>query len=139
MAHFAKLDSNNVVLNVVKVHNDNAATEQEGVNFLKGLYGDETIWKQTSYNTLGNTHLLGGTPFRKNFAKINGTYDSDKDAFIDPKPYPSWVLNNDTCIWEAPVAIPSEEPVDSDGNAASYKWDESSLSWVVSPWNPPSA
>jgi|TARA_R110000782_G_scaffold33102_1_gene80231 hypothetical protein len=140
MAHFAKLKpSNNVVLTVVKVSDDNASTEQEGINFLKTVYNQpDAIWKQTSYNTLGNVHLLGGTPFRKNFAKINGVYDSSKDAFIDEKPHASFILNEDTCLWEAPVAMPSELPVDSDGNPTSYKWDESSLSWVVSPWDPPS-
>ena len=107
---------------VVIVHNDVATSESAGANFLNNLYGTSDTWKQTSYNTVGGTHLLGGTPFRKNFASIGGIYDADKNAFIAAKPFNSWTLNNDTCLWEAPTAYPSD--------GKTYKWDEDSTSWV---------
>lgn len=114
MAHFAELDSNNVVLRVVVVNNaellDGDGVEQEslGAAFCQDLFGG--TWKQTSYN--GNT--------RKNFAGIGYTYDSGRDAFIAPQPYASWVLNETTCRWEAPVARPT------DGR---YVWNEETTSW----------
>ena len=122
MAHFAKLGNGNVVEQVLVVSNDVATSESAGENFLNNLYGTSDTWKQTSYNTHGGTHKLGGTPFRKNYASVGGTYDADKDAFIPAQPYNSWTLNNDTCLWEAPVDIPN------DGKA--YLWDEASTSWV---------
>lgn len=115
MAHFAELDSNNVVLRVVVVNNtellDGDGVEQEslGVAFCQSLFGG--TWKQTSYN--GN--------MRKNFAGKGYTYDSTRDAFIAPQPYASWVLNEATCHWEAPVAMPT------DGNR--YTWNEETTSW----------
>jgi hypothetical protein len=112
MAHFAKIDDNNTVLEVVVVSNDVATTEQAGIDFLNSLYPNNNLrWVQTSYN--GN--------FRKNFAGIGSTYDADKDAFIHRQPYPSWVLNETTCRWEAPVAYPT------DGN--SYDWNETNQTW----------
>ena len=89
MASFAQLknSSNNTVVRVVVVHNNEAPTEEAGITFLKGLYGEDTIWKQTSYNTVANTHRLGGTPFRKNFAGTGFTYDESRDAFIPSKPF----------------------------------------------------
>jgi|TARA_Y100000031_G_C7927002_1_gene250919 hypothetical protein len=125
MAHFAKIGERNregIVEEVLVVSNDVATSESAGANFLNNLYGTSDTWKQTSYNTVGGTHLLGGTPFRKNFASIGGTYDADKDAFIAVKPFNSWILNNDTCLWEAPTAYPSD--------GKTYKWDEDSTSWV---------
>jgi len=122
MAHFAKLGNGNVVEQVLVVSNDVATSESAGANFLNNLYGTSATWKQTSYNTVGGTHLLGGTPFRKNFASIGGIYDADKNAFIAAKPFNSWTLNNDTCLWEAPTAYPSD--------GKTYKWDEDSTSWV---------
>ena len=122
MAHFAKIGDGNIVEEVVVVHNDTATSESAGENFLNNMYGTSDTWKQTSYNTHGGTHKLGGTPFRKNYASVGGTYDADKDAFIPAQPYNSWTLNNDTCLWEAPVDIPN------DGKA--YLWDEASTSWV---------
>jgi hypothetical protein len=110
MASFAKIGLNNKVIEVLSVNNevlkDSNGVEQEniGVDFLTKLTG-YPIWKQTSYNTYGGVHLSGGTPFRKNHAGIGMTYDEDKDAFIPKKPYNSWILNEDTCLWEAPVAI----------------------------------
>ena len=102
MSHFAKLN-NNVVTEVI-------VSEQDFIN--SGAVGDSFLWVQTSYN--GN--------FRKNYASVGGTYDKAKDAFIAPKPYPSWVLVEDTCQWEAPTAMPD------DGQA--YEWDEATTAWV---------
>ena len=121
MAHFAKLGTGNIVTAVHVVSNDVATTEQAGVDFLNDLYKTRDVWKQTSYNTKGGVHLLGETPFRKNYAGIDYTYDQTKDAFIPPKPFDSWTLNETTCIWEAPVAYPSDDK--------DYEWDESSTSW----------
>ena len=121
MAHFAKLGTGNIVERVEVVSNDIATDEQTGVDFLNNLYGTRDTWKQTSYNTKGGVHLLGGTPFRKNYGGIGYSYDQTKDAFIPPKPFDSWTLNETTCIWEAPVAYPSD--------GKDYEWDESSTSW----------
>ena len=106
MAHFSKLGVGNIVEQVVVVHNNVASTEEAGVEFLQNLYNDRAVWKQTSYNTYGGEHKLGGTPFRKNFATVGGTYDENRDAFIESKPYDSAVLNETTCRWEAPVSHP---------------------------------
>lgn len=116
MAHFAKLDDNNLVVGVHVVDNevittDGVESEQVGVAFLTGLHS-HTNWKQTSYN--GN--------IRKNYAGIGYTYDEARDAFIPPKPFDSWILNEETCLWEAPSPMPN------DGKR--YKWDESTLSWI---------
>ena len=137
MASFAKLDLNNIVITVESVSNNvlnNPDTGQEeevrGLNFLRNLYNEpESVWKQTSYNTLGNVHLLGGTPFRKNHAAIGYTYDQDKDAFITIKPteYSSWVLNNTTCQWEPPVSKPTEVLPANQG----YSWNEDTLTWDI--------
>ena len=121
MAHFSKLGTGNIVERVEVVSNDIATDEQTGVDFLNNLYGTRDTWKQTSYNTKGGVHLLGGTPFRKNYGGIGYSYDQTKDAFIPPKPFDSWTLNETTCIWEAPVAYPSD--------GKDYEWDESSTSW----------
>tara|TARA_R100000988_G_C3980652_1_gene156749 strand:+ start:254 stop:646 length:393 start_codon:yes stop_codon:yes gene_type:complete len=129
MAHFAKLDENNIVTEVVVVHNDVATSESAGATFLNNMYGTSDTWKQTSYNTFGNQHKLGGTPFRKNFAGVGFTYDASNDAFIAPKPYNSWTFNNTTYLWEAPITRPD------DGQP--YVWDETlyqsdnSKGWVV--------
>ncbi len=121
MAHFAKLGKGNIVVAVHVVNNDIATTEQAGVDFLNNLYQSRDVYKQTSYNTFGGEHLLGGTPFRKNYAGINYTYDQTKDAFIPPKPYNSWTLNETTCQWEAPIAYPND-----DNN---YNWNETTKQW----------
>ena len=121
MAHFAKLGKGNIVVAVHVVNNDIATTEQAGVDFLNNLYQSRDVYKQTSYNTFGGEHLLGGTPFRKNYAGINYTYDQTKDAFIPPKPYNSWTLNESTCQWEAPIAYPND-----DNN---YNWNETTKQW----------
>jgi hypothetical protein len=127
VAHFAELDENNIVLNVIVIDNPNCCngsgeeSEEDGIAFCKGLYGENKKFKKTSYNTYGNVHSLGGTPFRKNYAEIGGRYDEEKDAFIGPQLYPSWTLNEETCLWEPPVPKPTDRLVD---------WDENSLSWV---------
>jgi hypothetical protein len=123
MAHFAQIkrdNSNNwIVTRVLVVSDKNALTEEVGINYLQGGLGGE--WKQTSYNTQGGVHKLGGTPLRKNYAGKGYKYDSTRDAFIPSKPYQSWTLNEDTCLWEAPVAYP-----DDDKN---YTWNEETTSW----------
>ena len=121
MAHFAKLGVGNKVEKVEVVSNDIATSEQAGIDFLNNLYKTNDVWKQTSYNTIGGVHQLGGTPFRKNYAGIGWKYDPYRDAFISPKPYPSWLLNEDTCLWEAPVAKPN------DGQR--YNWNETNQTW----------
>jgi hypothetical protein len=143
MASFAKLD-NNIVTMVVSVVNDvlkdSNGIEQEsiGINFLRTLYNEpDAVWKQTSYNTLGNVHLLGGTPFRKNHAAIGYTYDFQKDAFISPKPFNSWILNENTCIWEAPIPYPETyingiTNLNGDPLRDIYRWNEDILNWEIS-------
>lgn len=116
MAHFAKLDANNIVVFVTVGRQEDNGKEAE----LTERTGD--VYKQTSYNTLGGVHLLGGTPFRKNFAGIGFTYDAQRDAFIPPKAFASWVLNENTCLWEAPTAAPADDKM--------YTWDEATTSWV---------
>ena len=121
MAHFAKLGTGNIILTIEVVSNDIATTEQAGEHFLNDLYGIRDVWKQTSYNTIGGQHLLGGTPFRKNYATVGGTYDQSRDAFIGPKPYPSWILNETTCLWDPPVVKPDD--------GQTYSWNESTQQW----------
>ena len=121
MAHFAKLNSENIVEQILVVSNEVATNEQAGVEFLQNLYNDTAVWKQTSYNTHGGQHKTGGTPFRKNYAGVGYKYDESRDAFIAPKPYNSWTLNETSCLWEAPTPYPD------DGN--SYIWDEENLMW----------
>jgi hypothetical protein len=111
MAHFAKLGTGNIITTVQVVHNDIATTEQAGIDFLNNLYNTRDVWKQTSYN--GN--------IRKNFAGVGYKYDKSRDAFIPPKTYPSWISNEDTCQWEAPVARPDDEE--------DYNWNEETTSW----------
>lgn len=157
MAHFAKLGINSKVIGVEVVADadcknaDNNEDEQVGIQFLENIHG-WPLWKQTSYNTQANVHALGGTPFRKNYAGIGHTYDEDRDAFIPPKPYASWVVNETTCIYEAPVAYPSittynttwtQANIDAnqapDGTSAGdarnnvpyeISWDETNLRWI---------
>jgi hypothetical protein len=121
MAHFAKLGTGNIIERVEVVSNDIATTEQAGVDFLNNLYETRDVWKQTSFNTRGGVHLLGGTPFRKNFAGIGYKYDQTRDAFIEPKPFNSWTLNETTCLWDPPVVKPD------DGQR--YNWNEQNQTW----------
>lgn len=117
MAHFAQLDENNIVVQVIVGVDE----PHDG----EAIYFQTTgkVWKKTSYNTSGGVHLLGGTPFRKNYAGIGYTYDSDRDAFIAPQQYPSWILDEQTCQWDSPVPYPSDE--------RKYVWDEPTTSWVA--------
>lgn len=125
MASFAKIGLNNKVIEVVSVHNnellDANGVEQEvnGIDFLTKLTG-YPLWKQTSYNS----------NFRKNYAGIGMTYDEDRDAFIAPKPFNSWILNEDTCLWEAPVAKPTltQEQIDNNNY---YSWNETIQNWEL--------
>jgi hypothetical protein len=112
MAHFAKV-VDGVVTQVI------VAEPEFFQTFVDSSPGE---WIQTSYNTYGGEHKLGGTPLRKNYAGIGFTYDRVKDAFIPPKPFASWVLNEDTCLWDAPVAMPDDGKV--------YTWDEATTNWV---------
>ena len=121
MAHFCKIGKGSKVEKVVVVSNDVATTEQAGVDFLNNLYGTNDVWKQTSYNTLKGVHLLGGTPFRKNYAGLGYKYDETRDAFIPPKPFNSWILNEETCYWDAPITYPD------DGQR--YEWNEENQTW----------
>jgi hypothetical protein len=119
MAHYAFLDSNNIVTEVI-------VGKDEGENGIdwEQHYGDfrGQVCKRTSYNTAGGVHSNGGTPYRKNYAGIGFTYDAGRDAFIPPKPYASWTVNETSCIWEAPTPYPQDDK--------RYKWDEPTTSWV---------
>ena len=121
MALFAKLGLNSKVIKIHCVVDSIVTTEQAGIDFLNNLYKTNDVWRQTSYNTQGGVHLLGGTPFRKNYAGVGYEYDSTRDAFIPLKPYQSWTLNEDTCLWEASTVKPDDGKV--------YKWNESTTSW----------
>ena len=112
MAHFAKVN-NGIVEQVI------VAEPEFFDTFVDSSPG---TWIQTSYNTYGGVHKLGGTPLRKNYAGIGYTYDAQKDAFISPKPYASWTLNEDTCLWEPPTPHPNDDKL--------YTWNESTTSWV---------
>jgi hypothetical protein len=117
MAHFAELDSNNVVIRVITGIDE---TVGDGEKIYQEQTG--TIWKKTSYNTIENKHVKGGVPFRKNFAATGFVYDEELDAFIPPKPYPSWLLDKENCIWNPPIERPETDlPV---------IWDEDTKSWV---------
>jgi len=118
MAHYALLNMSNVVTEVI-VGKD----ETDGVINWEIHYGNirEQVCKRTSYNTLGDVHSLGGTPFRKNYAGIGFSYDESRDAFIPPKPFDSWVLDEGSCLWEAPVSYPTD--------GSTYAWNEDNQSW----------
>jgi hypothetical protein len=119
MAHFAKIVTGNIVETVISIHNsvitdsNGIEKEQLGIDFINTLYNTNDVWKQTSYNK----------KIRKNYASIGYTYDETRDAFIPPKPYNSWVLNESTCNWEAPVACPQDDNY--------YKWNEETTSWIL--------
>ena len=119
MAYFAKLGTGNIVENVISINNsvitDANGVEQEqlGVDFINKLYNTRDVWKQTSYNN----------NIRKNYAGIGYQYDQSRDAFIAPKPFNSWILNEDTCRWEAPIPMPIDDNI--------YTWNESTLTWDI--------
>ena len=112
MSHFAHIDENNIVTQVI-------VAEQDFIN--SGAVGDPASWVQTSYNTYAGQHKNGGTPLRKNYAGIGYSYDAGRDAFIPPKPYNSWTLDEDTCLWNAPTPMPTDGKI--------YTWNEDTLSW----------
>lgn len=112
MPHFAQLDENNIVIKVLVI-------DQETVD--TGHFGNPNSFVQTSYNTHAGEHLLGGTPFRKNYAGIGYTYDAVRDAFIPPKPFDSWILNENTCVYDPPTPMPNDEKM--------YLWNEELLIW----------
>lgn len=139
MAHFAKLNENNIVLEINVVNNgvlDFNNEEESGIVFLTEWSNGYTNWKQTSFNSLGGIHYLptteldengnripSGKPhLRFNYAGIGYLYDPVRDAFIPPQPFSSWILNEDTCIWESPIPYPVDNKL--------YFWDETSLSWI---------
>ena len=122
MAHFAKVE-NGVVTQVIVIDKEVLDT---------GHWGDPSSWIQTSYNTFGGVHSEGGTPLRKNFAGIGFTYDADRDAFIPPKPFKAWVLDEATCQWKAPTPIPSD--VGTGNPPKIYLWDDTTDAWVVAPF-----
>jgi hypothetical protein len=113
MSHFAHIDQNNIVTQVI-------VAEQDFIN--SGVVGNPSEWVQTSYNTFAGQHKNGGTPLRKNYAGIGYTYDAGRDAFIPPKPFNSWILDEDTCLWNSPTPMPMDGKI--------YNWDENTLSWV---------
>lgn len=122
MAHYALLDENNVVTQVITGRDED--DHHGGVTDWEEFYGDfhSQTCKRTSYNTFGNQHRDGGTPFRGNYAEIGFRYDTDLDAFIPPQPYPSWVLNETSCLWDAPVPYPDD--------GLDYDWNKDTASWV---------
>jgi hypothetical protein len=116
MSHFAQIDENNIVVRVLVI-------DQETIN--TGAFGDPSSWIQTSYNTRGGIHAHGGTPLRKNYAGVGYTYDVQRDAFIPAKPYPSWTLDETSCLWQPPIPMPED--------GARYFWNENTQSWVDNP------
>ena len=133
MAHFAKIGVGNIVETVIVIDNDIAVTEQAGIDFIKTLYPkDPSVWKQCSFNTHGGKYYKPGSQselhedqskaFRKNMAAIDGTYDPKRDAFIPVKPYPSWVLVEETCLWESPIG-------DRPDDGGIYDWNEDTKQW----------
>jgi hypothetical protein len=122
MAHYAFLDENNIVTEVITGKEEGNFNWEQQYGSFRGQ-----LCKRTSYNTYGGVHRLGGTPFRKNFAGIGYTYDETRDAFIPKKPYNSWILNEDTCLWNAPISIPTTELEENQY----YSWNESIINWEV--------
>ena len=121
MAHFAEVDENNIVTRVI-------VAEQDFID--SGAVGDSSNWIQTSYNTKGGIHYApnsyepdGGIALRKNYAGVGFIYDSDRDAFYTSQPYPSWSLNEDTCLWESPVPYPDDDKM--------YRWNEDNQNWEL--------
>jgi hypothetical protein len=141
MASFAKIGLNSKVILVISVNNevlkDSSGVEREelGIEFLNELY-KWPIWKQTSYNTHAGTHSNGGVPFRKNHAAIGYTYDENRDAFIPKKPYNSWILNEQTCLWESPIPYPitniQNKVSEYNGSVNDlYSWNEEIKNWEL--------
>ena len=126
MAHYAFLNDNNIVTEVITGVDEDAKDDlPDEFSSWEEFYADfrGQTCKRTSYNTYGGVHNNGGTPFRKNYAGIGYSYDQTKNAFIPPKPYPSWTLDETTCLWESPVVYPDDEK--------QYKWNEDTTSWDI--------
>ena len=121
MSHWAEINENNIVTRVLVGNNDDINGDEGYKWLIDNLSG---VWKKTSYNTKAGQHKEGGTPFRKNYAGVGFTYDESRDAFIPPKPFDSWILDEETCQWNSPVRLPDEENL--------YFWDEAELKWVAS-------
>jgi hypothetical protein len=132
MAYFAKLGTGNIIEQVISIDNsviiDANGVEQEqlGVDFINKLYNTRDVWKQTSYNTKAGVHVLGGIPFRKNYAGIGFIYDEARDAFVEPKPHNSWILNESTCRWESPIPKPNRDGLN---NNQIWVWNEQNKVW----------
>lgn len=114
MSHFAEIDKKGMVVRVI-------VAVQDFID--SGAVGDSSHWLQTSYNTRSGKHLQGGTPFRGNFAGVGFIYDAKRDAFLPPQPFPSWVINNTTFNWDAPIPYPSD--------GLGYQWDEVKGAWIL--------
>jgi hypothetical protein len=126
MAHYAFLDENNIVTEVIVGKNEG----EDGIDWqsqYSAIRGQ--VCKRTSYNTYGGVHSGGGTPFRKNYAGLGYMYDAIRDAFIPPRPYASWVLDEQSCLWNAPVPMP--EDAGTGEPPKRYQWDETTTSWMV--------
>jgi hypothetical protein len=123
MGHYAFLDENNIVTEVITGRDENEIVNDisDWETYYENLRGQ--VCKRTSYNTIGGIHKFGGTPFRKNFAGAGYIYDETRDAFYWPQPYQSWTLNEESCIWEAPVPYPDE--------TKPYKWNETTQEWIA--------
>ena len=117
MAHYAFLDENNIVTEVIVGKDEGNFDWEQQYGSFRGQ-----ACKRTSFNTHGGVHKLGGTPFRKNYASIGYTYDPQRDAFIPPKPFPSWTMSEETCLWNSPVPYPTDDK--------QYTWDEATTSWL---------
>ncbi len=128
MAHYAFLNETNVVTEVIVGIDENNLIDGLDTETWYGNFRGKTC-KRTSYNTIANIHKNEGVPFRKNYAGIGFLYDPIRDAFIPPKPYDSWILNEEKCVWEAPVLYPTVE----DGSNEQYIWDENTTSWLLLP------
>ena len=119
MAHFAEIDENNIVIQVL-VTDNNDPNGDEGYQLLVDMFGGR--WIKTSYNTIQNSHILGGNPFRGNYGTVGMVYDEEKDIFLHPKPFPSYIFNESKATWDAPAPYPSDDKL--------YTWDEETLSWI---------
>tara|TARA_R100000808_G_scaffold1531_2_gene6948 strand:+ start:1051 stop:1476 length:426 start_codon:yes stop_codon:yes gene_type:complete len=132
MAYFAEIDDSNLVVRVLAladadtVDANGAESELVGAEYLSSAFGGR--WRQTSYNTRGGVHALGGDPLRKNFAGIGYTFDPDRNAFIPPRPFASWLLDEATCTWNPPVPYP--DFTEEDGKPVMWNWDEEGREWV---------
>ena len=138
MAHFAKIDENNFVINVVTLNDsdmldsENNPSETIGQNYLQTHNNwPSNLWIQTSYNTKEGKHLLGGTPFRGNYAVVGGTWDSVNNIFLPEKPYSSWVKNTTEARWQSPIGDPPTLTDEQLTAASYYAWDESNQNWVL--------